>query len=784
MHIKDHSAAMKFFRTYDNVASKGKWKEFVDEMEFDSMLQEPRTMVHEPRNMAHGGRIGFYKGESVVKSHGKQVKDLTEAGESSVSIAKFLKLKQQSVNNAMDAMDTGLAGDEFKLSKPRKDIIKLSRNQWTIRSDEAIQKILEDPKYEGWSKKSFTNEKILTRDEITRLEDLGFDFTPGKPGKPKKKLENVFELLHDAEIKAFKAGDLSEDRIRQLYRSRRNQTSLRMPFPKNANDALYNDFYLGSQNKNSRYKIVKGTSFGNKRYPNTTDLRKVKFKDNLTGKILSYDGIEKFDFKQTVMKDGKMTLGKSMPYDDVISAYEFKINLNQHPEIKTKINQSYVKGWDEMPNHIKARSGQAYSVQHNLAKHLDPANTSFSFFDQNKKEFNIKKDFLDKFNKKLPYSKKKKLYQTYKTSLATEAPDVVSTFGTHTTGTPMKPETFIEKSGVKKTKDIKSFSEKIRPKGSGVQLSSFPANLAESKTLKKVISGGRKIGLGYELGFIGLDFMNNLDNGMDTDTAFQTALSNATFGMYEGGKQAQWEDFETAGKELGHNPENLSEIKSIMDLEKMLTGEKEVLNEMIAYNAQEGTGEGLQGEFPAEEIEWRKDVVSRLEKEFENKQNTFWSKDNAQDLVKNYQDTVGYVARKEYNANLETGLLDKGRKDRVNPEMGSIGSALWETVADWKDYVPQSLLPQNFLQNEITKAIPNTLRKLPGVLGDMWEPTSEAAKFFDMSEEEKAQRAKDLNIQEQYYHPVTGNTMTYGQMEPYYEKFYSGGGIASLNVKK
>ena len=55
MHIKDHNDAMKFFRTYDNVASKGKWKEFVDEMEFDSMLQEPRTM-------AHGGRIGYANG--------------------------------------------------------------------------------------------------------------------------------------------------------------------------------------------------------------------------------------------------------------------------------------------------------------------------------------------------------------------------------------------------------------------------------------------------------------------------------------------------------------------------------------------------------------------------------------------------------------------------------------------------------------------------------------------------------------------------------------------------
>ena len=58
MHIKDHSAAMKFFRTYDNVASKGKWKEFVDEMEFESMVQEPRITAQEPRNMAHGGVIG------------------------------------------------------------------------------------------------------------------------------------------------------------------------------------------------------------------------------------------------------------------------------------------------------------------------------------------------------------------------------------------------------------------------------------------------------------------------------------------------------------------------------------------------------------------------------------------------------------------------------------------------------------------------------------------------------------------------------------------------------
>jgi hypothetical protein len=60
-----------------------------------SYLTRPRDVIPEPRPMAQGGRIGFYKGESVVKSHGQQIKELTEAGESSVSIAKKLKLKQQ-----------------------------------------------------------------------------------------------------------------------------------------------------------------------------------------------------------------------------------------------------------------------------------------------------------------------------------------------------------------------------------------------------------------------------------------------------------------------------------------------------------------------------------------------------------------------------------------------------------------------------------------------------------------------------------------------------------------
>ena len=141
--------------------------------------------------MADGGRIGFYRGEKVVKSHGKQIKDLTEAGESSVSIAKKLRLKQQTVNAAMDAMDKGIAGEEFKLSKPRKDIIKKNVNQTGIN--------LKDPKHlEEVIKYIDDNPNANQKDAVkifgrrkAELVDAKFYGSPGKKWDDEKaKLKN------------------------------------------------------------------------------------------------------------------------------------------------------------------------------------------------------------------------------------------------------------------------------------------------------------------------------------------------------------------------------------------------------------------------------------------------------------------------------------------------------------------------------------------------------------------------------------------------------------------
>ena len=144
---------------------------------------------------ADGGRVNFYKGSSAIKSHGTEIKRLTEAGESSVTIAKKLGLAQQTVNAAMDAMDKGIAGEEFKLSKPRKDIIKLNVNQTGVNLkdpkhlDEVIEWIDNNPKA---NQKDAI--KIFGRKKA-QLVDSKFYGSPGKKWNDEKvKLKNKTRL--------------------------------------------------------------------------------------------------------------------------------------------------------------------------------------------------------------------------------------------------------------------------------------------------------------------------------------------------------------------------------------------------------------------------------------------------------------------------------------------------------------------------------------------------------------------------------------------------------------
>ena len=136
-----------------------------------------------------------------------------------------------------------------------------------------------------------------------------------------------------------------------------------------------------------------------------------------------------------------------------------------------------------------------------------------------------------------------------------------------------------------------------------------------------------------------------------------------------------------------------------------------------------------------------------------------------------YDDYVGavqYLGRKEYNKTVDD------RKNRVYPDMGTMGSDFITTVLN----PIQSFLPQNLMEtglgpiNLATRPVVRNLRKIP-FIGSIFDPTSDAAKLSAMSEEEKNKRALDMNIIKQNVHPVMGQTMTGEQLAPYYEKFFA-----------
>ena len=181
--VLKHKRAEGYYRRHAALGNvDGAWKNFVakakvqrSEMDNfntpdldqapDSYLKPGETLedfdVTFRRPNAEGGRQAFYAGSSAVESHGAKIIKLAEAGESSVSIAKKLGLKQQTVNSAINAIENGLAGTEYKFSKPFKEILKLSVNETGVN--------LKDPKYLDEVIKFIDNNPTLNQKEGIKI---------------------------------------------------------------------------------------------------------------------------------------------------------------------------------------------------------------------------------------------------------------------------------------------------------------------------------------------------------------------------------------------------------------------------------------------------------------------------------------------------------------------------------------------------------------------------------------------------------------------------------------
>ena len=341
---------------------------------------------------------------------------------------------------------------------------------------------------------------------------------------------------------------------------------------------------------------------------------------------------------------------------------------------------------------------------------------------------------------------------------------------------------------VGKTQTQKELYKKMVPKATKISVpagSSRVASVAgvlddafKTKTAKKVGSFLTKTGAPFEAGFIVTDYYNNLSRGMSKGEAWQTALSNATFGIYEGGSRAREKGLIDLAEAQGYSDWQVDSLKTMMSynkLQKELQSEKIKLKQLIAE--QESGVTSVTGEDVAGAIEQQKDLISKMEQGAEDLTETYWKgMPEGEDFNtgKMFDDLLGYKARQEYNETVED------KKHRVNPDMGEIGSPLWEALSDWRTFLPQNLMETT----QATQPVVRNLRKLPGILGAMWDPTSEQAILSAMTPEEREERALRLNVKKQTYDPMhQTSTMTYDQMDPYYADFgymYADGGIAGI----
>ena len=300
---------------------------------------------------------------------------------------------------------------------------------------------------------------------------------------------------------------------------------------------------------------------------------------------------------------------------------------------------------------------------------------------------------------------------------------------------------------------------------SGIPIDRMAAEIARIPGVKPFAKAFMKLGGPFEVAFAGMDIANEVSKGAPLDTAFQTGISNVTFGALGNPEKYQMRDLSDAATEIGLNTTGFQELKNILDLEKKIIAEKKLLDDMQFFN--EESGGGLKGNFNLEE---KQKNISDLEKQYETQALELSNLENYNSLFEDYNSAVEYLARKEYNKTLDS------RKDRVYPDAGTMGSDFMTTFLN----PIQSFLPQNLMETtNVTRPLVRGLRKLP-IIGGLFDPTSDAAKLSAMSQEEKDQRALDMNIIKQNYHPVMGTTMTGGQMQGYYDKFFSKGGIASL----
>jgi DNA-binding CsgD family transcriptional regulator len=337
-------------------------------------------------DMADDGRMidnirpGFYRGESVVKSHGQKLIELTEAGESSVSIAKKLGLKQQTVSNALNAIDKGIAGEEYKLSKPLKDL-QIPKNQYSgkllTENKELIEAIKKDAP--TMSDKEIKAKYNIHKSTLKKIKDQNNITTRSSylPEGTQKKSIPYKDRFTAAEKSAMyqkrKATETEEDRIRARERDKKYRDKIfkeykMEPSSRTFYDDLWKDI-ARSANEGDRIKLIEGPKYSSG--ASYKDFQSRVFLDTKTNERFTYDTLKNY------LNSGKL---EGVTYDSVIKPYELK-NKIANSGLKEEIQKAYFGDKYKPPSKFRAQN--TFHVHHIGGVAADPFKVQLTFADQN-----------------------------------------------------------------------------------------------------------------------------------------------------------------------------------------------------------------------------------------------------------------------------------------------------------------------------------------------------------------------------------------------------------------
>jgi len=296
---------------------------------------------------------------------------------------------------------------------------------------------------------------------------------------------------------------------------------------------------------------------------------------------------------------------------------------------------------------------------------------------------------------------------------------------------------------------------------SGLPVDQMLAEIKKIPGVNKLAKGFMKAGGPFEVAFFGLDTFNEFSKGKTIKQSAKTALSNFTFGAYEGNKIEDMNVLLETAKNLNIDSTGFDELRELQYLQNKINEEKKLLTEMAYFNKDQG-GKSLTGNF---DLKTKAADLTALENEFKSRSDSLAENVDIDSLVNNYTKTTRSLAELEFDESKDT------KSKQVYPEMGTIYSDLMATIKSPID----SLLPQNLLEtglgpiSDVTRPYVRAAQKIP-FIGDYFKPTSPAAILSATNQDDRIKRVEKDKL-----------SIIEDAQAPYYPK--ADGGIITLRSK-